>query len=92
MTTNSEEIMKNADLERIAREGSVIYEKIRGQYEPASIGKFLAIEIESGNAYLADSSADAIAAARAENPEKVFYLVKVGSDTVETMAHLFPQA
>jgi hypothetical protein len=85
------DLLKDADLEKIAKEGTLIYEKIRSEYEPNHIGEFLAIEIESGNAYRATSSAEAMVAARAAHPGKVFYVVKIGFDAAETMAHLFPE-
>ncbi len=88
---NSEELMKNTDLEKVAKDGSSIYEKIRGRYEPEHTGEFLAIEIESENAYLSTSSAEAMAEARKANPGKVFYVVKIGFDAAETMTRLFPR-
>ena len=88
---NTEELMKNTDLEKIAREGSLIYEAIRANYENDHKGEFLAIEIESKKEYLASTSAEAMVQARAAHPNKVFYVVKIGSDAAETMAHLFPE-
>ncbi len=86
---DSEELTKNADIERIAKEGALIYQEIKAQYEPSHHGEFLAIEIESKKAYLAPTSAEAVVSARKENPEKVFYVVKVGFNAAEMMAHLF---
>lgn len=87
----NEDLMKKTDLAKIAREGSVIYERVRKDYETEHLGEFLAIEIESGKVYLAPNSADAMVAARAAHPEKVFYVVKIGFEAAETMANLFPE-
>ncbi len=89
MTT--EELTKNADLERIAKEGALIYEKVKVAYEPEHLGHFLAIDINSGKAYVAPTSAEAVVEARKAHPDTVFYVVKVGFDAAETMAHLFPE-
>ncbi len=89
MTT--EELTKNADLAKIAYEGALIYESIKSEYEPHHQGEFLAIDIESKKAYLAPTSAEAVVLARTAHPDTVFYVVKVGFDAAETMAHLFPQ-
>lgn len=74
------------ELQRIASEGAKIYEGIRVQYDPKEKGRFLAIEVESKNAYLGSTSADAVASAREQHPNKLFYVVKIGYDVAETMA------
>ncbi len=88
---NTEELTKNADLAKIAKEGALIYEKIKSNYEPSHHGQFLAIDISSEDAYVAPASADAVVLARKAHPDTVFYVVKVGFDAAETMAHLFPE-
>ncbi len=87
---DSEELMQKTDLAKIAQEGSVIYERVRGDYETEHLGEFLSIEIESGKVYLGKSSSDAMVSARKAHPGKVFYVVKIGFEAAETMAHLFP--
>ena len=88
---DSEELTKNADIEKIVREGVLVYESVKNKYETSNRGEFLAIEIESKQEYLGKTSADAMAAARAAHPNKVFYVVKIGFDAAETLAHLFPE-
>ena len=83
-----EEILKKTDLERIATEGALIYQAIKGKYEANSIGKFLAIDIDSKEQFLAASSAEAVVQARTAHPDKVFYVVKIGFDAAETMASM----
>ena len=83
-----EELIKNTDLAKIASEGTLIYQEVKKKYEENSIGKFLAIDIDSKDLYLASTSAEAVIAARAEHPGKVFYVVKIGFNAAETMAHL----
>lgn len=81
-----------SELERIAREGAKIYEEIRTQYDPKEKGRFLAIEVEGRNVYLGSTSADALASAREQHPNKFFYVVKIGFDAAETMAQsLYPK-
>lgn len=83
-----QELIKNADLEKIATQGALMYQEMKSSYESSSMGKFLAIDIDTKDAYLAPTSAEAVVAARAAHPGKVFYVVKVGSDTAETLASL----
>lgn len=75
-----------SELERIAREGAKIYEEVRVRYDPKEKGRFLAIEIDSKGVYLGSTSADALALARGQHPNKLFYVVKIGFDAAETMA------
>jgi len=77
---------KIVDFQAISVEGQKIYDSIKVQYEPAHNGKFLAIDIESKDVYLADDGAQAVALARESHPNKVFYLIKIGHETAETVA------
>ncbi len=89
---DNDEILKQSDLQRIADEGTKIYESIKSQYDPKERGRFLAIDIDSKKAYLAETSADAVAEARRNHPDKIFYVVKIGFDVAETMVHSFLHA
>jgi hypothetical protein len=83
------ELIKQADIQKIATEGTKIYEGIKADYDPKEKGNFLAIDVDTKKVYLAGTSAEAVAKARVEYPDKVFYVVKVGFDTAETMAMAF---
>jgi len=88
---NNEELIKTADIQKIAEEGSKIYDQIKVNYDPKETGKFLAIDIDSREAYLGATSAEALEAARQKHPNKVFYVVKIGFDVAETMARSFSE-
>lgn len=85
---NTEELIKKADIQRIATEGAKIYEKIKNQYEPNHNDKFLAIDIDSEEVFLGNTSSEAVEAARNTHPDKVFYVVKIGSSVVDILARL----
>ncbi|MBI3251515.1 MAG: hypothetical protein HYZ62_01230 [Candidatus Andersenbacteria bacterium] len=86
---NSDQLIKKADIQRIAEEGAKTYQQIKVKYEPQDNGKFLAIDVDSGKEYLGHTSAEAVELARQHHPDKVFYVMKIGFDTVETIAHSF---
>ena len=88
MSTNSEELIKKADIQKIAEEGAKIYESIKVQYEPDKNGHFLAIDIESKDTFIGNTSSDAVELARKAHPNKVFYVVKIGFSAAETLASL----
>lgn len=83
------ELIKKADIHKISSEGARVYESLKSQYEPKHNGKFLAIDIETKNVYLADDGAQAVELARIQHPDKVFYLVKIGSESAEAVARSF---
>ena len=88
-STDNENLIKNADIQKIAEEGARIYARIKVNYDPKEKGRFLAIDIESKKAYLGHTSAEALELARSKYPNKIFYVVKVGFDVAETMARSF---
>lgn len=88
MDTNNEELIKKVDIQKIAEEGAKIYEDIRSQYEPNENGKFLAIDIESKDKFLGNTSSDAVELAKKAHPNKVFYVVRIGFSAAETLASL----
>jgi hypothetical protein len=83
------ELAKHQPFQEIAEKGAALYQEMKGKYEPADNGKFLAIEVESKKPYIGNTSGEALEQARAENPGKLFYVVKVGFDSAETLAHSF---
>jgi len=63
----------------IARRGEAIYgEKYRVELEKSSNGKFVAINVNSGDATVADTGEDAIRLALEKDPAGLFHLVRVG--------------
>lgn len=87
--TSDNDLLKDADIQKIAEKGAKIYDRIKIKYEPHDNGKFLAIDVESEKEYLGKTSAEALTLARAQHPNKVFYVVKIGFNVVETMAKSF---
>ena len=89
MSDNNGELLKKVDIRKIAEDGAKIYKQVKVNYDPKEKGKFLAIEIENEKIYLGNTSAEAMELARQNHPDKVFYIVKIGYDTAETLAQFF---
>lgn len=85
---NNNDLIKKADIQKIAEAGAKIYETIRLQFEPAQNGKFMAIDIESKDTFIGNTSSEAVELARKAYPNKVFYVVKIGFSAAETLASL----
>ena len=88
---NRDELLHNADIQKIAKEGAKIYQSLKVNYDPKERGKFLAIETKSKKVYLGKTSAEAVELARQNHPNKIFYVIKIGFDVAESMARSFLQ-
>ena len=74
--------------QQIAEKGEQIYkEKYQSEYEKNHLGKFVAIEIDSGEAFLADTPEQAIEAVERARNGRLFHLIKVGSPGVYRMSY-----
>jgi hypothetical protein len=88
MANDSNDLIKQANIQKIAEEGAKIYEKIRLKFEPLQNGKFLAIDIDSQDTFMGNTSSEAVELARKAHSNKVFYVVKIGFSAAETLANL----
>ena len=69
--------------QEIAEKGESLYkERFRAEYEKSRLGKYLAIDITSQEAFVADTAEEAMAAAEKKNPTGYFHLVKIGAPGV----------
>ena len=82
-------VTKKIDIGKIAKIGSEIYVRIKKAYEPKHVGKYLAIDIETGKEYLATDGIKALKLARKNNPGHHFFLQKIGFDTAESFARFY---
>ena len=63
----------------VARRGEEIYrEQHQAKLEEKHRGRYVAIDVETGQAYLGDTSGDALQKAREEAPHGAFHLMRVG--------------
>jgi hypothetical protein len=67
------------DLETIAQAGERIYrDRYRAQYEASHFGEFLAIDVATGEAILADQPEEALERAHNASPDRMCYLMRIG--------------
>ncbi len=83
------DFFSKGEMERITREGTEIYETIKGLYEPQHKGKYLAIDPESKDVFMDEDGAEAVMKAKEKYPKRVFFLVKIGYLAVDTLASLY---
>jgi hypothetical protein len=71
--------------EEFGSKGDEIYENIKPLLEPEHKGEIVAIEVESGDYFLAETVIEAWQRAKGKYPDKVFYFVRIGYPVV----HIF---
>jgi hypothetical protein len=54
------------------------YEEIKEELEPDHIGKYVMIEVESGDYFLGESDREAYEKAKAKHPDKIFHFIRIG--------------
>jgi len=63
----------------VAERGEKFYlERYKEQYERLYTGKFVAIDVTTGDAYVSDTAEDAIRKGQEKSPQGVFHLIRVG--------------
>ena len=88
---NDEKSLPQIKIEEIAKKGEEIYQKkLKLKYEPSHNGKFLAIEIESEEEFLGDTSVEAVEKAKAKYPKKLFYIKKISFPATEAISSRLP--
>jgi hypothetical protein len=74
----------------LARRGREYYDRVlRDQLEPEHNGKFLALDVETGDYELGDSQLEALDRAEARHPDSVFYILRVGYRTAARIGAQF---
>ncbi|MBV9611039.1 MAG: hypothetical protein JO091_01140 [Acidobacteriaceae bacterium] len=69
-----------SDPRAVASEGERIYlEKYKSEYEAQHRGKFVAIDVNSEQAFLGDTPEQSLEEAKKQAPDGLFHLMKVGS-------------
>lgn len=77
--------MRHKSVREIAAAGERLYQRMAPTYEQ-DYGKFLAIDVDTGKAYLANSPQEALKLAENDNPQGSFHLVKIGFEGLYRVA------
>lgn len=66
------------NIRNISKKGRQLFEKLDPELREQYYGKFIAIEVDSGDYFIGETIIDADTKARAKHPGKVFYVGKIG--------------
>ena len=77
-------------LQDLEKKGQEIYEsKLKEPLEKKHFGKYVAIDIESEDYFVADTLDDVLLKAKKKYPNKIFHSIKIGSAGVFKTSELF---
>jgi len=80
------EVPGDLDKEAFAEKAQAIYEqRYKEHLETTVRGKVVAIEVESGEAFLGRTALEAAMKARRKFPDRLFYFMRVGYPAVHSM-------
>jgi hypothetical protein len=73
--------MVSAQTQQIADRAKAIYAKrLQVDLEAHHAGRYVAIEPDSGEYFLADSFGDAVTQARSSHPARISFVIRIGHD------------
>ena len=76
------------DTQLVIRKGQEIYDQKKSELEPANNGKYVIIEVNSGDYFIGDTREEAVAAARVKYPSVILFVRRIG--TIEKVARHSP--
>ena len=79
--------------EAVAQKGEEIYrESYKDKYESEHADEFLAIDVTTGQAYLAQTSEESLQKARDESPTGLFHLIQIGHSGAFRVSYTAPKS
>ncbi len=65
--------------DQIAQKGQQLYEeRLKPDLEPRQNGKFVVVEVETGEYFIGESILEALQKAKEKHPEKLFHTIRIG--------------
>ena len=90
MTNNDLNVAFTTSTEELIQKGEKLYEeKLKDKLEKKHLGKFVAIEVDSGKFFVGETLEEALERAKKEFPDKIFHSIKIGSPGVFSSSGVF---
>ncbi len=79
-----QQVQERPDTHKISKKGQRVLEAISEELEKKHFGRFIAIEVDSGEYFIGDTVIEATRKAQAKHPGKIFFLGRIGYRTAYT--------
>lgn len=84
-------VRRKPEMSPLARKATRLYQtKLKAVLEPDYVGKFAAIEPDSGDYFVASRMTEAMHEARLKHPDKRFFLIRIGFEAAVSFRHPTP--
>lgn len=64
--------------QEVLKKGHEIYENKKAELEPENNGKYITIEVDSGDYFIGNTREEAVSAARIKYPKVILYVRRIG--------------
>jgi len=89
MTNDNLNIAFTTSTEELIQKREKFYEeKLKDKLEKRHFGKFVAIEVDSGEFFIGETLEEALEKAKKKFPDKIFHSIKIGSPGVFTSSSI----
>jgi len=75
----TDQVQPNVNLEEFGKKSIDFYNQIKTKLETEAMSKYAALDYETQSYWLGETASEALSKAKEKYPEKIFYLVQVGS-------------
>ena len=83
----STQIDVDPKLESLAERGEKFYrDNLKDSLEPDQIGRFVAIEPDSGRYFLGSTGTEALVDAKTQMPSSLFFLIRIGYNAADSIS------
>lgn len=79
-----QQVQEWSDTHEITKRGQKVLEAVSQELEKTDFGRFIAVEVYSGEYFIGDSVIEATRKARARHPGRIFFLGRIGYRTAYT--------
>ncbi|HBA51411.1 MAG: hypothetical protein UV63_C0054G0009 [Microgenomates group bacterium GW2011_GWC1_43_11] len=69
------------NVEEFSKKSLEFYDQIKAQLEAESPNKYVAIDYETSRHWIGETASEALTKAKTDFPQKIFYLIQIGSPT-----------
>ena len=73
-----QQVYRPPDIRKISKQGQRLFEALDRELREQHCGKFIAIEVDSGEYFLGGTGVEASEKARVKHPGKIFFLGRIG--------------
>jgi len=89
---NDQPTPQTFNLDEFSKQSEAYYAKIKLELEEKYKGKYAALDFQNEKFWIGETASEALSKAKAEFPDRLFYLIQVGSSSAFSIQSLHPSS